>query len=148
MKIVISHPHGNQNTTRAVETMEKLKLLDSFWTTLAFPINFNFSKKKSYRIKFKKIKLNFLRELFRQICIFFKLKYFYVGENNIFSVYSVYKGLDLKVSNYLKKNINKSSINGIYTYEDCALESFKVAKKKILKHSTILQALIGVSKKK
>ena len=46
MKIVISHPHGNQNTTRAVETIEKLKLLDSFWTTLAFPINFNFSKKK------------------------------------------------------------------------------------------------------
>ena len=133
MKIVISHPHGNQNTTRAVETIEKLKLLDSFWTTLAFPINFNFSKKKSYRIKFKKIKLNFLRELFRQICIFFKLKYFYVGENNIFSVYSVYKGLDLKVSNYLKKNINKSSINGIYTYEDCALESFKVAKKKNIK---------------
>ena len=28
MKIVISHPHGNQNTTRAVETIEKLKLLD------------------------------------------------------------------------------------------------------------------------
>ena len=148
MKIVISHPHGNQNTTRAVETIEKLKSLDRFWTTLAFPINFKFSKKKSYRIKFKKIKLNFLRELFRQICIFFKLKNFYVNENNIFSVYSVYKGLDLNVSNYLKKNISKSSINVIYTYEDCALESFKVAKKKILKHFTILQALIGVSKKK
>ena len=55
MKIVISHPHGNQNTTRAVETIEKLKLLDSFWTTLAFPINFNFQKKKVTVLSLKKL---------------------------------------------------------------------------------------------
>ena len=63
-----------------------------------------------------------------------------------FSLFGLQR-LRLERVKLFKENISKSSINVIYTYEDCALESFKVAKKKILKHFTILQALIGVSKK-
>tara|TARA_S200000501_G_scaffold378863_1_gene444319 strand:+ start:1978 stop:3192 length:1215 start_codon:yes stop_codon:yes gene_type:complete len=133
MKIVISHPHGNQNTSQVVKSLEKFNFLDSFWTTFAFSSKLGFFKKKVYDIEYKKVKLNIFKELFRQLCIFFKLKTLHTTDNSIFSVYSISKDLDLKVSNYLNKNLNNSYINGVYAYEDCALQSFKVAKKKNIK---------------
>ena len=39
MKIIITHPYGNQNTSKAVALIEKLNFLDSFWTTFASPFN-------------------------------------------------------------------------------------------------------------
>ncbi len=50
MKIVISHPHGNQNTSQVVRSLEKFNLLDTFWTTFAFPNKLNFFKKKKFTI--------------------------------------------------------------------------------------------------
>ena len=41
MKIVISQPHGNQNTSEAVKSLEKFGLLDTFWTTISFLFSFN-----------------------------------------------------------------------------------------------------------
>ena len=131
MKIVISHPHGNQNTSEAIKSLEKANLLDSFWTTIAFPFNLKILSKKFYNINYKKIKLRYFKELFRQLCILFKIKKLYYYDENVFSVYSVYKDLDTKVSRYLNNNIGK--INAIYTYEDCALNSFKLAKKNKIK---------------
>ena len=40
MKILISHPHGNKNTNKVVSKLGKLNLLDTFWTTIAFPFRF------------------------------------------------------------------------------------------------------------
>jgi len=73
MKIVISHPHGNQNTSEAIKSLEKANLLDSFWTTIAFPFNLKILSKKFYNINYKKIKLRYFKELFRQLCILFKI---------------------------------------------------------------------------
>jgi hypothetical protein len=42
MKIIISHPHGNPNTIKVASLLDKLNLLDSFWTTIAFPFKFFF----------------------------------------------------------------------------------------------------------
>ena len=42
MKIIISHPHGNPNTKKVAGLLNKLNLLDSFWTTIAFPFRFFF----------------------------------------------------------------------------------------------------------
>ena len=132
MKIVITHPHGNQNTSKTVALIEKLNFLDSFWTTFASPFKLNFFKKKYYKgVSFKKIKLNFLKEILRQICKIFRLKNLYLYDHSIFSVNSIYIDLDIKVSKYLKSNTK--NINIIYSYEDCALESFKIAKKNKIK---------------
>ena len=131
MKVLISHPHGNKNTKKVVNILGKLNLLDTFWTTIAFPFRFKIFKNKFYNIRFKKIKLRFLKEFLRQICIFLKLKRFYLHEDNVFSVTSIYKDLDTSVEKYL--NINKKKINAIYSYEDCALNSFKIAKKSHIK---------------
>ena len=71
MKIVISHPHGNQNTHEAVKSLEKFNLLDTFWTTIAFPFSLKIFDKKNYKIKSSKIKIRFFKEIVRRICIFF-----------------------------------------------------------------------------
>ena len=65
MKIIISHPHGNPNTIKVASLLDKLNLLDSFWTTIAFPFRFFFFNKRYFNeISFKKIKIHFLKELF------------------------------------------------------------------------------------
>ena len=131
MKIVISHPHGNPNTSKVVSFLSKSRLLDVFWTTIAFPLKFGPFKKKYYKINYNKIKLRILKEAFRQFFILFNLKKFYSIEKSIFSVNSIYKDLDFTVSKYLKKN--KKKINIIYSYEDCSLNSFKIAKENNIK---------------
>lgn len=128
MKIVVMHPHGNQNTNKLVSKLCQLNLLDTFWTSLAFPFNFYIFKKRFFcGVKFSKIRINFLKEIFRQVCIVLKLKNFYIKDHNKFSVNSIYRDLDLKVLNYLKKN--KKKVDAVYSYEDCSLNSFKYAKK-------------------
>ena len=107
MKIVITHPHGNQNTSRTVSILNKTKMLDTFWTTFALPQKFNFLKKKNYNVDFNKIKIRFLKEILRRLCILFKLNKLYLNDKSIFSVYSIYQDLDLKVSKYLIQNKNK-----------------------------------------
>ncbi len=127
MKVVINHPHGNQNTVKVVSLLNKLGLLDAFWTTIAFPFKMKIFKKKYYNISYKKIKLQFFREFVRKICIFFNLKKFYLNDHSLFSVNKIYYDLDLSVAKYL--NINQKKINIIYSYEDCSLNSFKFANK-------------------
>jgi glycosyltransferase involved in cell wall biosynthesis len=127
MKIVVSHPHGNINTIKVVSLFQKLKFLNSFCTTFLFPIKFFFfNNRNSGEISLQKIRIYFIKELFRLIFNFFHLKKLYFYENSYFSVNSVYKDLDLKVSRYLKKNFK--NINVIYSYEDCSLNSFQFAK--------------------
>lgn len=131
MKIVISHPHGNPNTSKVVTILFKYRLLDVFWTTIAFPLKFGPFKKKYFKISYNKIKLRILKEAFRKFCVLFNLKKFYLYEKSTFSVYSIYKDLDFTVSKYLKNNIKK--INIIYSYEDCSINSFKIAKENNIK---------------
>ena len=146
MKVLISHPHGNKNTKKVVNILGKLNLLDTFWTTIAFPFKFMIFKNKFYNIRFKKIKLRFLKEFLRHICIFLKLKRFYSHDDNIFSVNSIYKDLDISVAKYL--NINKKKINAIYSYEDCALNSFKIANESCIKTIYDLTSPYWLFKKK
>jgi len=146
MKVLISHPHGNKNTKKVVSMLGKLNLLDSFWTTIAFPFRFRIFKSKFYNIRFKKIKLRVLKEFLRYICIFLKLKRFYLHDENIFSVDSIYKDLDTSVGKYL--NVNKNKINVIYSYEDCALNSFKIANKNCIKTIYDLTSPYWLLKKK
>tara|TARA_B100000902_G_C27290493_1_gene906845 strand:- start:146 stop:625 length:480 start_codon:yes stop_codon:yes gene_type:complete len=146
MKIVISQPHGNQNTSATIKLLEKIRKLDTFWTTIAFPFKLKLFSNKFYDIKFRKIKLRFFKELLRRLCIFLKLKKFYYYENSIFSINSIYRDLDDSVSKYL--DIQKNKVNAIYSYEDCALNSFRVAKKHNIKTIYDLTAPYWLLKKK
>ena len=97
MKILISTPNINLNIAKVVGTIKKLNYLESFWTTIIFPFKTNFFKKRYYEeIKFKFVKLNFFKEVMRQICVILNLKKFYYQDENIFSSNSVSKDLDNK----------------------------------------------------
>jgi glycosyltransferase involved in cell wall biosynthesis len=69
-----------------------------------------------------------IKELLRYFFKILNIKKLYHFERSIFSVDSIYKDLDIRVSNYIKSNPKK--IDAIYSYEDCALNSFQLAKKK------------------
>lgn len=149
MKIVIVHPHGNQNTLKTVKSLNNLNLLDSFWTTIAFPNKFNFFKKKIYEVDYKNIKLIFFKEILRKLCIFFRLKKFYENDTDIFSTHSVYKDIDFKASNYLYlQKKNKKKISAVYSYEDCALNIFREAKRQGIKTFYDLTSPYWLFKKK
>ena len=131
MKILISTPNINLNISKVVSLLKKLNYLESFWTTLFLPFKIKFLKKSYYKeINLKSVRFVLFKELMRRICLFFNLKKFYSRDENIFSVDSINKDLDIKVAKYIKKN-NKIKI--IYSYEDCSKESFKVAKYKNIK---------------
>ena len=131
MKILISKPNVNLNTSKVIGLFKKLNFLDSFWTTLFLPFNIKFLKKTYYKeINFKFVRPVLFKELMRKICIFLNLKKLYYKDEDVYSVYSVNKDLDLKVANYILK---KNKINVVYSYEDCSIESFKAAKYKNIK---------------
>jgi glycosyltransferase involved in cell wall biosynthesis len=126
MKVLISHPNWPEHVNKTAGSLEKLGLLDSFWTTIALPYNFFFKKRYFSEITFKKIKIHFVKEFFRNIFKFFKIKSLYFFEDSYFSINSIYSDLDLKVSKYLK--CNAKSINVVYGYQNCTLRSFRIAK--------------------
>lgn len=131
MKIVITTPNLNPNRSKVISLLHSFNYLDSFWTTILFPIKLKIFKNRYYeKINFKYVKLNFFKEIMRIICTFLNLKKFYYKDENIFSVDSVYKNLDKKVAKYLNK---KNNINIIYSFEDCSKESFIAAKTKNIK---------------
>ena len=54
MKILISHPHGNKNTNKVVSKLGKLNLLDTFWTTIAFPLDSRYLRKNFIILNLKR----------------------------------------------------------------------------------------------
>lgn len=127
MKVLISHPNWPEHVNKTAGLLEKLDLLDTFWTTIALPFNFFFIKKRYFsEVTFKKIKMHFLKEFFRNIFKFFKIKSLYFFEDSYFSINSICSDLDLRVSKYLK--CNGKSINIVYGYQNCTLRSFRIAK--------------------
>ena len=131
MKILISTPNINLNISKVVGLLKKLNYLDSFWTTFFLPFKIKFIKRSYYKeINLKFVKFVFFKELMRKVCLIFNLKKLYSNDDNIFSVSSINKDLDIKVAKYIRK---KNKINIIYSYEDCSKESFKAAKYKNIK---------------
>lgn len=138
MKIIISHPTGNANVRAALKGLYENKLLSVFYTSIAsFPNSFldKLSKIAPFseigRRQFDPLlkpytKMIMFKELGRLATSKLSLKILNNQEKGYFSIDSVYKFLDKKVSKDLKKNKN---IDAVYSYEDGALYSFIEAKK-------------------
>lgn len=137
-KITIYHPFGNANTRAAVDGIYKQGILESFHTCIAcFKGSFlyklsAFGPLKEFR---RRVFSSFLqdktithpfKELGRQLSPKFKLNRLTAHEKGIFCVDNICHDLDYKVAKYVQKN--KEKINGVYAYEDCALETFHTAK--------------------
>ena len=134
MKVIISHPTGNQNVRNTIKSLQERNHLFCFVTSLSFSIKKKFLiffpkfikehlNRRSYKNYTKKIiNTSVLFEIMRlSILKFFKIN----------GIDKLYKDIDFFTAKYIAKN--KESLDAIYAYEDGALESFKEAKKHNIK---------------
>ncbi|MFD2826838.1 glycosyltransferase family 4 protein [Leeuwenhoekiella polynyae] len=140
MKIIISHPTANANVREAIAGFLKKNLVYRFYTTIAVFPNTILDKVSEIKV-FRELKrrsfhpaLESLTRMYpfleagRQLALKGKLKNLTVHEKGMFSVDSVYRDLDQKVSRIIEKD--NAQLLGVYCYEDGALLSFTEAKKK------------------
>lgn len=139
-KLIIFHPTGNMNTRAAVIGLCKKSLLKKFYTSIACFENTLLYKlsgisflKEFRRRMFDKSLEPFTstcpwRELGRQLSLKFNFPNLLKHEKGFFCIDKVCQNLDSHVASKVKKMSN--SVNAVYAYEDCALKTFREAKKK------------------
>jgi len=137
MKILLSHPTGNANVRAALKAFNEANMLDSFHTSIATFDGTIYEKlsllkalndfnRRRFDEKIKTVTYTYpSKELGRLIASKFNLKYFIEHEKGKYSIDSVYNYIDYCVSKKLKK---KGTVQGVYCYEDCAINTFKIAK--------------------
>lgn len=145
MKILISHPTGNQNSREATKAFEKTGNLKNFVTALNihsakvpwswFPIKI---KRELQRRDFLDASVNtisaaYIREFTRLIVSkinFNFLKFLIKHETGFASIYKVYQSVDKYTSKLVEED---NSIEFVYAYENGALKTFEVAKRNSVK---------------
>jgi glycosyltransferase involved in cell wall biosynthesis len=139
MKVVVLHPTGNRNVRAVLTGLNKAKMLLEFNTTLVINPNSILLKLLPAKIKQELLRRTYLhidsrliishfsRELTRMISIKLGLSWFTKPETGWASIDAIYHDLDHKVAQRLNDK-HSSHIDGVYAYEDGALECFKVAK--------------------
>lgn len=136
--LLLSHPTGNQNVRAALEAFHRAGRLREFDTgfswretnPLAKWIPRRLARQLERRvfdgIPFELQHIHPFRELVRLATS--RVPLLSRQENAPFSIYSVYRSLDRHVAARLPA-LARDGLQVVYTYEDCALSSFQVAKK-------------------
>lgn len=122
-KFLVSHPTGNNFVSALLEELLKQNKLALFFTMLGFgkgsiPYLLKF-KRRMYDIPNRYIRHYPLTEIIR-LANRFPVTYLQKRKK----IDQIYSNLDLKVS----KNLKELKISTIHSYEDCAYNSFKIAK--------------------
>ena len=136
MKILLSHPTGNQFVRALAKALSDEKLLSEFHTTIAIDSNSPLLKllpdsikkellRRTYPIPEGQICTHPLIELARFTLPKLGLKNFVKHETGRASVDAVYRNLDDEVADHIKN----TKPDAIYAYEDGAISSFIAAKK-------------------
>lgn len=115
--ITLSHPTGNTFVRRALAAFDREGLLNSFYTTVAWPFNAGPAtfRRRHYPVAWSKIHTRPARELLRLSGIFPR------------SIDAVYDDLDKHVSQQMKR-LTQENVRALYAYEDGAYHSFTTAK--------------------
>lgn len=139
--IALSHPTGNTFVRSLLKGLHDADKLHSFHTTIAItnqslflsllPQNLRSElKRRSYNLPNDKINIYPSRELLRLLASKLRLTKLLTHEHGWASVDSVYRHLDHQVARFIDKSHTlNGSLNGVYCYEDGALETFIKAKK-------------------
>ena len=137
--IDLVHPTGNQNVRQVLQALDEKGVLGTFHTSLGFPSGTwtrflpgtlrTECARRTYRLSPEKIHARPGREATRLISQ--KLKWTSLNRHEVgwASVDQVYRDLDRTVARRLLQRPANRKIDGIYSYEDCALETFRAAKK-------------------
>jgi glycosyltransferase involved in cell wall biosynthesis len=144
MKVVVLHPTGNKNVRAVITGLNQAGMLVEFNTTIAVDSNSHILKLLPEKLKQELLRRTYsfirpdqivshpLREIARMLFSKLKLGWFNRPEAGWSSIDAVYHNLDHKVAERLS-NKYKDTIDGVYAYEDGALESFIAAKKSGIK---------------
>jgi glycosyltransferase involved in cell wall biosynthesis len=136
MKVVVSHPTGNQNVRELCKGLLKKEQLSIYYTSFGIlegsllnkinsPLFKNFIR-RSYPIEFKsKIKFFSIYDLCRLVSIKLGFSSLYHRDNSIFSDYSVFQKFDRFVS----RNLSKSKFDVFYGYVGSSIQSMKEARR-------------------
>ncbi|RYY68914.1 MAG: glycosyltransferase, partial [Chitinophagaceae bacterium] len=139
VKIVVSHPTGNQNVRAAVNGLMKQGALAQFQTTIAtFPGrkldliskvgSLAEFKRRSYHPSLKTVtRTSPARELMRHAVSKLGWKRFVKHETGPFSIDKISRALDKKVATSLN-TLSLQGLNAVYGYEDVAALTFRSAK--------------------
>jgi glycosyltransferase involved in cell wall biosynthesis len=135
MKVILSHPTGNENVRAVAMGLQNADMLAEFYTTIAsFPGDWldkfgNISPLSEIRRRQFDSRLKPYTQVYpwleagRLIASRFRLKKLIKKEKGVFSIDSIFKNHDKRVASYLN-SYGKKEINAVYAYEDGAFHSF------------------------
>ncbi len=138
--IVLSHPSGNANVRAVLSALEDSELLAKYVTALAWSDRAAWLQllppgiraklaRRAYTIPGRKLQLQPAREIARLLAGDSAMaKQLTEHERGWASIDQVWQRVDQAAAKYLRAHAAKEDIRGIYAYEDCALESFRVAR--------------------
>jgi glycosyltransferase involved in cell wall biosynthesis len=144
MRVVLSHPVGNANVRAILNGLDEAGFLHSFYTTVAtFPSSFLLKlsslpgfgelRRRTYNKSFENRTHMFpYVEVARLLSMRMGLKGMVRHEEGLFSFDKVTLSLDRHTAKNLE-NARRNGADAVYAYEDCALQTFREAKKLGLK---------------
>lgn len=139
MKLLFSHPAGNQNVRAMLDGLEAAGMLARFATTLAVePDNMALKLvpqglsrdllRRRFNIPREKILQHPWRELARAVCSRAGWNYWLRHEKGFASIDGVLQDFDRFSARALRRLHRRFGLGAVYTYEDSALDTFKAAK--------------------
>lgn len=139
MKLILSHPTGNANVRAVAGSLVDSHMLHEFHTTVAaLPGSYLYQfgglrpfaelRKRSYDIKLRHYtRCDPFPEIGRVLAGKLGWQQLLRHEKGIFSIDAIYRRLDRKVAARIRQ-VGNNIVNGVYAYEDGALQSFRQAK--------------------
>ena len=140
MKMLITHPTGNQNVRAVIAAMAAAGCLHEFNTTLSFNPRAAWLKilpkgiraeclRRSFPARQHQVYTHPWREMARMVFPKVGLQHLLRHETGWASIDRVYREFDKAVAARLRRSAHKYGISLVYAYEDGALATFKQAKK-------------------
>jgi glycosyltransferase involved in cell wall biosynthesis len=137
MKVMLTHPTGNENVRALLRALEQEGMLHGFHTALAVkPESFYLRllpaslrkelQKRVFPVNYAGIHTRPLLELWRYLMPRMGLPHLVKHETGLLSIDRVSRNLDLAAA--AKLSTMKPPVNAVYAYEDTACATFKAAK--------------------
>lgn len=135
--VLVSHPTGNANVRGALDGFRRRGILESFHTSVAcckddWLYRLGVGPLRDFRRRMYgdavrgKVHTYPWTELGRMASTKLGLRAWTRHETGRFCIDRVYRDLDTRVARYVARHPGR--MDAVYTYEDCALETFKAAK--------------------
>lgn len=134
--VLLVHPFGNANVRAVLQALEANDLLTRFVTTLGWS-NFSYPElseqirgklRRNYRLPAERIDMHPAREVVRLLASSLGLRWLIRHESGWASIDRVWQSVDRKAARCLRSGAYGSNLRAVYAYEDCALETFLVAR--------------------